>query len=77
MKRWQKNITLTESQLNFAKENFGRMRIRDISNSLGLNYGKVHNNLRLIGLVKDCKPKEFENEGEFFNVEKFGQLYNF
>lgn len=77
-KRWQKNITLTEEQLNFIELHHGKMSIGKISKMLGLPYGKVHNNLRLLGKVNPLQPKvvKMEKNG-YFDVDSFGKLYNF
>ena len=77
-KRWQKNITLTEEQLKFIELHHGKMSIGQISKMLGLPYGKVHNNLRLLGKVNPLQPKvvKMEKNG-YFDVDSFGKLYNF
>lgn len=78
VRRRQKNITLTNEEKEFVLSNIGEMNLRQISKKLEINYNKLHNNARLLGLVKDLKPKvvQFDDNG-YFNIDKFAKYYNF
>lgn len=81
MKRWQNNITLNKKQLDYVNSHFGKMSIGKISAALGIGYGKIHNNLRLMGKVKTFEPKKeqasvIEMRG-YFDVDKFGKNYTY
>lgn len=73
-KRWQKNITLSEDQLRYLKDNFNKKCFRDISSFLGVTYNKLHNNARLLGMVKtrSCADK---GTGDLFDEDNFFKNY--
>ena len=74
----QLNYTLDEKQLAYLKENFGKMNIASLAKMIGMNYGKTHNNLRLLGLVgsRNTKAKVVKMEG-YFDEESFFKNYNY
>jgi hypothetical protein len=76
MKRFQKNVTLSIEQEIFLKENFGKLNLGEIAKSIGVTYNKLHNNARLLGLVKSRVPVNV-NENGVFNEELFFKHYNF
>lgn len=63
--RWQKNITLSNEQVDFIKSNLGKMNVREISKILNVGYNKVHKNLRLMGKVKIKNPKVIKMDNCF------------
>lgn len=79
IRRHQKNITLSDSQKEFLLGNFPIKDLKTISKELKLNYGKVHNNARLLGLVKPLQIKEvkIDNGNGYFDEELFFKLYNY
>jgi len=73
----QVNITLSPDQAEFVKANHGKMNIGTVSKMLGLTYNKVHNNMKLMGLVTPRKQVKVVKMEGYFDVEKFGEYYNY
>lgn len=76
MKRFQKNVTLSIEQEIFLKENFGKLNLGEIAKSIGVTYNKLHNNARLLGLVKS-RIHINEDKNGVFNEESFFKHYTF
>lgn len=78
VKTWQKNQTITDEQRKFAEANIGKMHIGEISKMLGISYNKLHNNLRLLGLVGSRKHEAVVVDfNEYFDIDSFGKYYNY
>ena len=77
-KRWQKNLTITKQQADYIKANRANMSISELSKMLGLTTNKVHNNMRLIGLVTPRKntAKVVAMDG-YFDSEAFFEHYKY
>jgi len=73
----QKNITVTPEQVEFLKQNHGKINNATLAKMLGLTYNKTHNNLRVIGLVKPYKETPVVDFNEYFDIDKFGKLYDY
>lgn len=78
MRYVQKNISISAEQMKFINNNFGKMNISKLSKSLGINYNKVHNNMRLMGLVNPRKQqvKVIKMEG-YFDMDEFAKKYTY
>jgi len=78
MYRKQRNVTLTEQQLSFVLESLGKKTIGQMAKEINVGYGKIYKNLRVMGKIIPEGEKEicFEKDG-YFDVDKFGKLYNF
>jgi len=76
--RWQKRVTVSNEQIAFIKSNHGKMSLSQISKMLGLSVGVVHNNMRVVGLIKPKQAKiiNFDRNG-YFDVDEFQKLYNY
>jgi len=74
---YQQNVSLTPDQVEFVKANKDKMNVGELAKMLGLTYGKVHNNLKVLGLVKRRKAVVVKMDG-YFDVEEFQyRYYNF
>lgn len=74
-----RNLTISKEQQEFVKANFGKMNISELSKMLGFNYGKVHKNLRLMGLVKtrgEHQAKVVKMAG-YFDIDEFAKHYEY
>lgn len=76
MNYFQKNITITEEQLELVKKYHKKICNREIAAMIGVTYNKLHNNLRVVGLVKEhgAKVVDFEKDG-LFDVDGFKRKY--
>lgn len=72
--KWQKKITLPQEKIEVVTENFGKMKNRELARMIGVTYGILHNNLRLLGFVK-TKHVEEEVSPDMFDVDDFGKHY--
>jgi len=77
MKRYQQNITISKEQAEFVKSNHGKMNIGSISKMLGLTYNKLHNNMRLMGLVTPKKQAKVVKMKGYFNIDDFAKHYTY
>lgn len=76
MKRFQKNVTLSIEQEVFLKENFGKLNLGEIAKSIGVTYNKLHNNARVLGMVKSRGLEMSKGKGTF-DEELFFKDYKF
>ena len=76
MYRLQQNITITEDQVKVVKEKFGTVKNHLLAKEIGVNYGKLSSNLRLLGLTKPRTAKIIQMEG-YFDINKFGKHYQY
>lgn len=76
MRRTIKNITLTDSQVNFLKNNYTIMTYSKMSKILCVHHSKLIENARLLGIEKRKKTIDFNNNG-FFDADKFFNHYSF
>lgn len=89
--RKQKNITISEQQVAFLKNNVGKMSIEKLATMLGLPMQKTYNNMKVLHLTKQrkkrkprykivkdtvCRVVDIGTNG-FFDEVKFGKLYNY
>lgn len=72
----QRNLTVTPEQQEFLKANHGKYNNVELARMLHISYNIVHNNLRLMGLVKTKfqQGKVVTMEG-YFDVDSFGKQY--
>jgi hypothetical protein len=75
-KHWQKNKTITKAQEKFIKANKGKMNNVELAKMLGLPYNKLHNNLRLMGLVKTKITPVVQMNG-YFDEQAFFKHYEY
>lgn len=76
MYRVQQNITLTPEQQQIVINNIGKMDNVRLSKLVGVGYGKLVSNIRVMGLARKEAEINFDNNG-FFDVDQFLKLYNF
>ena len=76
MYRVQQNITLTPEQQQIVINNIGKMDNVRLSKLVGVGYGKLVSNIRVMGLSKKEAEINFDNNG-IFDVDQFLKLYNF
>jgi hypothetical protein len=77
MRNRQRNLTITNEQVEALKLNFGKMNIPNLAKLIGEPYGKTHSNLRLLGYVtprETTAPPETEQDG-YFNLKEFAKMY--
>ena len=74
--RVQKNITLSSEEIEKIIEcRKQKTPITKISQILKVPFNKVHNNMRLLGLVQERKKRRNVDGNIFFNVDDFGRYY--
>jgi len=73
----QINITITPEQVEFVKSNHGTMNIGQLSKMLGLTYNKVHNNMKLMGLVTPRKEAKVVKMEGYFDMDEFSKHYTY
>ena len=76
MYRVQQNITLTPEQQQIVINNIGKMDNVRLSKLVGVGYGKLVSNIRVMGLERKEAEINFDNNG-IFDVDQFLKLYNF
>ena len=76
MYRVQQNITLTPEQQQIVINNIGKMDNVRLSKLVGVGYGKLVSNIRVMGLARKEAEINFDNNG-IFDVDQFLKLYNF
>jgi len=72
----QKNITVTPEQVELIKANAGKMTIEKLATMLGLPIQKTYNNMKVLKLHKP-RTKVIKIDSKYFDVDKFGKLYNY
>lgn len=72
----QKNITISQEQVEFIKNNKGKMSISMLSKMLGLTMNKVHNNMKVLKLHKP-RTKVVKMNKRFFNEQEFFKKYKY
>lgn len=77
MRRHQKNLTIDKKYISFIEENFGKMNIRQIADSIGVTYNKLHNNLRVMGKVKTKTQIPVKVSSKKFDADDFFKNYKF
>jgi phospholipid N-methyltransferase len=68
------NVTLTEDEQNFLRENFDLFDCKTISRKMGVSYGRIINNAQLMGLSRPKKEESYEKNG-YFDVDIFQKQY--
>ena len=53
--RMMKNVTLTEAQQQFIKDNRPEMTLIEISKALNISFGRLVSNMYVMGMVKKRK----------------------
>ena len=76
MYRVQQNITLTPEQQQIVINNIGKMDNVRLSKLVGVGYGKLVSNIRVMGLARKEAEINFDNNG-IFDVDQFLKLYNY
>lgn len=79
-KRWQKNITISEYQVEMIKlSRSGKLHksLSQLSKELKLPINKLHNNMRLLGLVNPRNKTVIKISENTFDVDSFGKLYQY
>lgn len=78
--RTQVNLSVDEKAQEFIKNNVACMSIKEMSRRLGIAYGKLVNNVRLMGVQPkpERQPKitRLEQNG-YFDVDSFARKYKF
>lgn len=85
-RRYQRNVTISKDQEEYARANYGKMTNAHLAKMLGIGYAKALNNLKVMGLYEPkgvsvtqlsfhfCKVI---NMIEYFDVDKFGKYYDY
>jgi hypothetical protein len=81
-RRFQKNVTIPPEKMRFITANYGKMSNIQLAKNVNEGYGKVLNNLKLIGLHKPKAPTQrcyhiakMVGREEIFDVDQFGRYY--
>lgn len=70
----QVNISLTEQEQEYVRNNHGKISIKKMERETGISYTKLHTNIRIMGLRKPVvKDLDFETNG-FFDIDKWRQI---
>lgn len=85
--RKQKNITISDAQVELIKANVGKMTIEKLATMLGLPFQKTYNNMKVLKLTKQQKRPyriAIDDSGArvidigtngYFDEKKFAKLY--
>ena len=70
MYRVQKKLTISVDKLDSIYRNFGKMPNTEIAVLIGETYGKLINNLKVLGLIEGRKIQEFD-------MDEFSKHYKY
>ena len=70
MYRYQKNITIPIEKLDDVYRNFGKIPNSQLAVLIGESYGKLINNLKVLGLIK-------VPEKQGFDIDSFSKHYKY
>jgi hypothetical protein len=78
MYRVQQNITLSAEQQQILIDNIGKVDNVRLSKMVGVGYGKLVSNIKVMGLASAKVDSEvsFDNNG-MFDADKFFNFYNY